>query len=60
MMRIDDAALANTLRARGDARLVTYSVDRTRARLLELVDALAGGLADPPTLDALRAAMSAR
>jgi L-malate glycosyltransferase len=57
---VGDPAVAHTLRARGDARLMGYSLDRTRARLLELVDALAGGLADPPTLDALRAAMSAR
>jgi glycosyltransferase involved in cell wall biosynthesis len=57
---VEDRAVADALRARGVARLDRcYSLDRTRARLLELADSLAGGLADPPTLDALRAAMSA-
>ena len=51
---LSDPALANALRAAGAARLELFSPERTAATLLELADALAGGLADPPGLSALR------
>ena len=43
---IGDPALGTALREAGTRRLEDFSIDRTRARVLELADALAGGLAD--------------
>jgi glycosyltransferase involved in cell wall biosynthesis len=51
---VGDPELAEALRRRGDARAACFSPRRTRARLLELAEALAGGLADRPGLAALR------
>jgi glycosyltransferase involved in cell wall biosynthesis len=52
---VGDPAVGAALRAAGDARLDRYSLGRARTTLLELAEALAGGLADPPGLDGLRA-----
>jgi len=52
---LGDRALADALRARGDARAACFAPERTRARLLQLADGLAGGLADRPGLSRLRA-----
>lgn len=43
---IGDPGLAEQLRVAGTRRLADFSIDRTRARVLELATALAGGLAD--------------
>jgi len=43
-----DRALADALRAAGTARAEVFSLERARARLMELAGALAGGLADRP------------
>ena len=51
---VGDPALAGALRARGEARAACFGPERTRARLLELAEALAGGLADRPGLAGLR------
>ena len=51
---LGDPALAGALRAAGAARLERFSPERTAATLLDLAGALAGGLADPPGLSALR------
>ena len=51
---VGDPALAAALRAAGEARLGRYAPERTAATLLELAEALAGGLADPPGLSSLR------
>lgn len=44
----DDRVVADALRANGTARLDRFSLGRGRARLLELAEALASGLADRP------------
>ncbi|HZQ58823.1 MAG TPA: glycosyltransferase family 4 protein [Acidimicrobiales bacterium] len=50
---LGDPHLADALRARGDARSAQFAPGRTRARLLELADALAAGIADRPGLAGL-------
>jgi glycosyltransferase involved in cell wall biosynthesis len=51
---LGDDTVAAALRARGDARSACFAPERVRARMLELADALASGLADRPGLAALR------
>ena len=51
---VGDPMLADNLRAAGTSRLEEFSIDRTRQRVLELADALAGGLADRPEVGAGR------
>jgi len=43
-----DAALAEALRAAGTTRAEVFSIERARARLVELADAMAAGVADRP------------
>ncbi len=43
---IGDPAVADALRDAGSARLAEFALPRTRARLLELADGLAAGMAD--------------
>ncbi|HVM64503.1 MAG TPA: glycosyltransferase, partial [Acidimicrobiales bacterium] len=51
---LHDPALAAELRRRGAARAACFGPERTRARLLELAQGLADGLADRPGLAGLR------
>ncbi|GAC1595684.1 MAG: glycosyltransferase family 4 protein [Acidimicrobiales bacterium] len=51
---VGDPTLADGLRAAGTSRLADFSIDRTRRRVLELAEALAGGLADRPQVGSNR------